>query len=97
MRLRALLALKRFDEVRAAADLALAVVKPLSWRALEWRLRGSRAEALAASGDRHDADAERRAAVRILMAMAQTLEASLRTRFLAQPQAEALLAAQEQE
>jgi tetratricopeptide (TPR) repeat protein len=96
MRLRALLALKRFDAVIAAVDVALAVVKPLSWRALEWRLRAARAQALAESGDRVGAGVEQRAATDILLTIAGTLEAPMRARFLAQSQASALLAAQEQ-
>jgi hypothetical protein len=96
LRLRALLNLKRFDDVRAGTEQALAVVEPLSWCALEWRLRATRAQALAETGDRGGAGSERHIATGILKTMAQTLEPTLRSRFLAQPQAAALLAAQEQ-
>jgi hypothetical protein len=96
MRLRALLDLRRFDDVRTGTEQALAVVKPLSWCALEWRLRASRARALVEIGDSRGASTERQLATQILMAMARTLKAPLRTRFLVQPQAAALLAAQEQ-
>ena len=95
MRLRALLTQERFEEVRVGTEAALAVVTPLGWRALEWRLRAVRAQALAALGDRGDAAVENRAATGILRAMAQTLDPPRRAGFLAQPQAAALLAARE--
>jgi hypothetical protein len=92
LRARALLALGRFAEARDAVDAALAVVMPLGWQSLAWRLRASRAVALAGLGD-NTAAAERRAAVDILMAVADTLrDASVRARFLSRPVAAALLA-----
>src|SRR5262245_1472977 len=92
MKIRALWALGRFADARQAADAAIAVVTPLGWRWLEWRLRASRAAALAGLGDQQ-AEAERAAARDLLMAIAKTLgQASVRERFLAQPAAAALFA-----
>ena len=92
-RARALLALDRFTEVCQAVDSALAVVMPLGWQSLAWRLRASRDVALAGLGDRTAGAAERQAAVDILMTVAGTLhDAAARTRFLSQPAAASLLA-----
>jgi class 3 adenylate cyclase/tetratricopeptide (TPR) repeat protein len=93
LRIRALLALGRFTEVCQAVDAALAVVMPLDWQSLAWRLRASRAAALAGLGDTAAAAAERRAAVDILMTVAGTLHhAAARARFLSRPAAASLLA-----
>jgi hypothetical protein len=93
LRARALLALGRFTEVCQAVDAALAVVMPLGWRSLAWRLHASRAVALAGLGDMTAAAAERRAAVDILMTVAGTLhDAAARARFLSRPAAASLLA-----
>jgi len=93
LRIRALLALGRFTEVCQAVDAALAVVTPLGWQSLAWRLRASRAAALAGLGDKTAAAAERRAAVDILMTVAGTLrDAAARARFLSRPAAASLLA-----
>jgi hypothetical protein len=93
LRARALLALGRFTEVCQAVDAALAVVMPLGWQSLAWRLRASRAVALAGLGDKTAAAAERRAAVDILMTVAGTLrDAAARARFLSRPAAASLLA-----
>jgi tetratricopeptide (TPR) repeat protein len=90
MRIRALLVLGRFADARQAVDAALAVVIPLGWRWLEWRLRASRAAALAGLGD-PQAEAERTAARDLLMAIAKTVRpASVRERFLSQSAAVAL-------
>jgi hypothetical protein len=90
MKIRALLALGRLADARQTADAALAVVTPLDWRWLEWRLRASRAAALAALGDQK-AEAERTAARDLLTAIAKTMHpASVRERFLSQPAAAAL-------
>jgi predicted ATPase/class 3 adenylate cyclase len=92
LRARALLALGRFTEVCQTVDAALAVVMPLGWQSLAWRLRASRAVALAGLGDA-TAAAERRAAVDLLMAVAGTLrDAAARARFLSRPAAASLLA-----
>ncbi|HXJ82722.1 MAG TPA: AAA family ATPase [Candidatus Methylomirabilis sp.] len=92
MKVRALLALGRFADARQASDVALAVVTPLGWRSVEWRLRASRAAALAELGDQQS-EAERTAARDLLMAIAKTLgQASVRERFLSQPAAAALFA-----
>jgi class 3 adenylate cyclase/tetratricopeptide (TPR) repeat protein len=93
LRARALLALGRFTEVCQAVDAALAVVMPLGWQSLAWRLRASRAVALAGLGDKTAAAAERRAAVDILMTVAGTLrDAAARARFLSRPAAASVLA-----
>jgi hypothetical protein len=93
LRARALLALDRFTEVCQAVDAALAVVMPLGWQSLAWRLRASRAVALAGLGDTTAGAAERQAAVDILMTVAGTLhDAAARTRFLSRPAAASLLA-----
>jgi class 3 adenylate cyclase/tetratricopeptide (TPR) repeat protein len=93
LRARALLALGRFTEVCQAVDAALAVVMPLGWQSLAWRLRALRAAALAGLGDKTAAAAERRAAVDILMTVAGTLrDAAARARFLSRPAAASLLA-----
>jgi class 3 adenylate cyclase/tetratricopeptide (TPR) repeat protein len=93
LRARALLALGRFPEARDAIAAALAVVAPLGWQSLAWRLRASRAAALAGLADGGAAAKERRAAVDILMAVADTLrDATARARFLSQPAAARLLA-----
>jgi hypothetical protein len=93
LRARALLAVGRFTEVCQEVDAALAVVMPLGWQSLAWRLRASRAAALAGLGDRAAAAAERRAAVDIVMTVAGTLhDVAARTRFLSQPAAASLLA-----
>jgi class 3 adenylate cyclase/tetratricopeptide (TPR) repeat protein len=93
LRARALLALGRFTEVCYAVDAALAVVMPLGWQSLAWRLRASRAVAFAGLGDKTAAAAERRAAVDILMTVAGTLrDAAARARFLSRPAAASLLA-----
>ena len=92
MKIRAVLARGRFADARQAADAALAVETALGWRWLEWRLRASRATALAGLGD-HLAEAERTVARDLLMAIAKTLsQASARERFLSQPTATALFA-----
>ena len=91
LRIRALLALGRFADVRDAVDAALAVVGMLGWRSLAWRLRASRAAALGGLGDEQEA-AERRTAVDLLMAVAGTLnDPSARSRFLSQRIAARLL------
>ena len=91
MRLRALLALGRFDDARQAAEAGLAIVTAAGWRLLEWRLRGARAAALAALGDPTAPD-ERRRAGAVLMDVAGTLTSvDLRAKFLAQPAAAELL------
>jgi tetratricopeptide (TPR) repeat protein len=93
LRARALLALGRFAEVCDAVDATLAVVMPLGWQSLVWRLRASRAVALAGLGDKTAAAAERRAAVDILMTVAGTLrDPAARARFLSRPAAASLLA-----
>jgi predicted ATPase/class 3 adenylate cyclase len=93
LRARALLALGRFAEVCDAVDATLAVVMPLGWQSLVWRLRASRAVALAGLGDKPAAAAERRAAVDILMTVAGTLrDPAARARFLSRPAAASLLA-----
>jgi tetratricopeptide (TPR) repeat protein len=93
LRARALVALDRFTEVCQAVDAALGVVAPLGWQSLAWRLRASRAVALAGLGDKTAAAAERRAAVDILMTVAGTLrDAAARARFLSRPAAASLLA-----
>ena len=92
LRARALLALGRFTEVCHTVDAALAVM-PLGWQSLAWRLRASRAVALAGLGDKTAAAAEHRAAVDILMTVAGTLrDAAARARFLSRPEAASLLA-----
>jgi hypothetical protein len=91
LRIRALLALGRFAAVCDAVDAAGAVVAPLGWQSLLWRLGGSRVAALQGFGDERAA-AERRAAVEVLMAVAGSLsDTSARTRFLSQPAAAGLL------
>jgi hypothetical protein len=91
-RARALLALHDFEEARQEADAALAVIMPLGWHMLEWRLRACRAGALTGLGDA-TAREERKAAQNLLMQVAATLEKpALRAKFLAQPEAAALLA-----
>jgi tetratricopeptide (TPR) repeat protein len=93
LRVRALLALGRVTEVYQAVDAALAVVMPLGWQSLAWRLRASRAVALAGLGDKTAAAAERRAAADILMTVAGTLrDGAARARFLSRPAAASLLA-----
>jgi hypothetical protein len=93
LRVRALLALDRFAEARNGADAALAVAAPLGWQSLAWRLRASRAAALAGLADGGAAAAERGAAVDILMAVAGTLrDPSARARFLSRPVAASLIA-----
>jgi hypothetical protein len=92
LRARVLLVQGRFTEVCQAVDAALAVVMPLGWQSLAWRLRASRAVALAGLGDNAAAAAERRAAVDILMTVAGTLrDAAARVRFLSRPAAATLL------
>jgi hypothetical protein len=91
LRIRALLALGRFADVRDAVDAALAVVGTLGWRSLAWRLHASRAAALAGLGDEQEA-VELRTAVDLLMAVAGTLnDTSARSRFLYQRIAAKLL------
>ena len=92
MRIHALLELGRFDEARHETDAVLSVIVPLGWRMLEWRMRASRAAALAGLGDATASD-ERKAAQKLLMQIAGTLDKSaMRAKFLAQPAAAALLA-----
>jgi len=92
LRVRALLALGRFADVRDAVDAALAVVEPLGWGSLVWRLRASLMAALDGLGDERVA-AERRTAVDRLMAVAGTLnDAAARSRFLSQREAAKLFA-----
>lgn len=91
LRIRALLALGRFAEVRDAADAALAVVESFGWGSLVWRLRASLVAALDELGDERAA-AERRIAIDRLMAVAGTLnDAAGRSRFLSQREAADLL------
>lgn len=91
LRIRALLALGRFNDVSDAVETALAFVAPPGWRSLEWRLRGSRVAALDGLRDSRAAE-ERRTAIEVLMAVAGTLsDTSARSGFLAQPQAAKLL------
>jgi class 3 adenylate cyclase len=92
MRIHALLVLGRFADACQVVDVALAAVTPLDWRSLEWRLRASRAAALAGLRDQR-AEGERLKAREVLMAVAKTLtQASVRERFLSQPVAADLLA-----
>jgi class 3 adenylate cyclase len=91
LRIRALLALGRFAAVCDAVGVARAAA-PLGWQSLLWRLCGSRAAALEGLGDDRAA-AERRAAVEVLMAVADSLsDTSARARLLSQPAAAAVLA-----
>jgi hypothetical protein len=91
LRIRALLALSRFADASKAVDAALAVVTPLGWQSLAWRLRESLVSALDAIGDERVA-AERRAAIDALMAVADSLrDATARDRFLSEPVAASLL------
>jgi hypothetical protein len=91
LRVRALLALGRFDEACSAAETALSVVEALGWRTLAWRLHASLAAALAALGDKRAAEA-RRTAVELLTAVAATLpDTPARSRFLSQRVAASLL------
>ena len=91
LRIRALLALGRFQDVCSAIEHALSVVVPLGWRTLAWRLQASLAAALDELGDKR-AVAERRTAVELLTAVAATLrDASVRSRFLSQRVAASLL------
>jgi hypothetical protein len=91
LRVRALLALGRFAEVRDAADTALAIVTSLGWGSLVWRLRASMVAALDELGDERAA-AERRTAIDRLMAVAGTLhDPSARFGFLSQRAAADLL------
>jgi class 3 adenylate cyclase len=89
LRIQALLALGRFDDVCSAIEHALSVVVPLGWRTLAWRLHASLAAAL--DGDKRAA-AERRTAVELLTAVAATLrDTAVRSRFLSQRAAASLL------
>ena len=91
LRIQALLALGRFNDVCSAVEAALSVVAPLGWRTLAWRLRASRAAALDRLGDKRAAE-ERRTAVELLTAVAGTLrDSSVRSRFLSQRAAASLL------
>jgi class 3 adenylate cyclase/tetratricopeptide (TPR) repeat protein len=91
LRIQALLALDRFNDVCNAVEAALSVVAPLDWRTLVWRLQASRATALNELGDL-SAAAERRTAVELLTAIAGTLhDTSVRGRFLSQRAAARLL------
>jgi class 3 adenylate cyclase len=91
LRIQALLALNRFNDVCSAVEAALAFVAPLGWRTLAWRLQASRVAALDQLGDL-SAAAERRTAVELLTAVAGTLrDTSVRGRFLSQRAATRLL------
>ena len=91
LRIQALLALGRFNDVCSAVETALATVTPLGWRSLAWRLQASKATALTRLGDQRAA-AARRAAVELLTAVAGTLrDTTVRGRFLSQPVAARLL------
>jgi tetratricopeptide (TPR) repeat protein len=91
LRIQALLALGRFNDVCSAVEAALSIVAPLGWRTLAWRLQASRAAALDKLGDKRAA-AERRTAVELLTAVAGTLrDSSVRSRFLSQRAAASLL------
>ena len=91
LRIQALLALNRFNEVCSAVEAALSFLAPLGWRTLAWRLQASRAAALTELGDKR-ATAERRMAVELLTAVAGTLrDTSVRNRFLSQRVAASLL------
>ncbi len=91
LRVRALLALGRFAEVREAADAALTVVESFGWGSLAWRLRASLVAALDELGDER-AVTERRMAIDRLMAVADTLNGTpARSRFLSQREAADLL------
>jgi class 3 adenylate cyclase len=91
LRIRALLALNRFNEVCSAVEAALSFVAPLGWQTLAWRLQASRAAALHGLGDERAAT-ERRTAVESLTAVAGTLrDTSVRNRFLSQRVAASLL------
>jgi hypothetical protein len=80
LRIQALLALGRFNDVCSAVEAALSIVAPLGWRTLAWRLQASRAAALDKLGDKRAA-AERRTAVELLTAVAGTLrDSSVRSR-----------------
>jgi class 3 adenylate cyclase/tetratricopeptide (TPR) repeat protein len=91
LRIQALLALGRFNDVCSAVEAALSIVAPLGWRTLAWRLRALRAAALDELGDERAAT-ERRTAVELLTAVAGTLrDSSVRSRFLSQRVAASLL------
>ncbi len=91
VRIQALLALNRFNDVCSAVEAALSFVAPLGWRTLAWRLQASRAAALTELGD-ISAAAERRTAVELLTAVAGTLrDTSVRSHFLSQRVAASLL------
>jgi hypothetical protein len=91
LRIQALLALNRLNEVCSAVETALSSVTPLGWRSLAWRLQASRAAALVELGDERAATA-RRTAVELLTVVAGTLrDTSIRSRFLSQRAAANLL------
>ncbi len=91
MKGRALLALGRPAEAREAVEAALTAAQTANWRMLEWRLRSVLAAALTKLGDA-GVKAERSVAQKQLMQVAATINKSaLRSKFLAQPAAAALL------
>lgn len=90
LRVQALLTLGRLADVRDAADAALAVVRQLGWRSLEWRLSASLVAALDGLGDAR-ATVERRQAAELLTAIAGTIgDTAARSRFLSQSAAAGL-------
>jgi tetratricopeptide (TPR) repeat protein len=91
LRIQALLALDRFNDVGSAVQTTLSCIVPLGWRSLAWRLQASQLAALDELGDERAA-AARRTAVEVLTAVAGTLrDSSVRSRFLSQRVAASLL------
>jgi tetratricopeptide (TPR) repeat protein len=91
LRIQALLAVDRFNDVGSAVQTALSCIVPLGWRSLAWRLQASQLAALDELGDERAATV-RRTAVEVLTAVAATLrDSSVRSRFLSQPVAASLL------
>ena len=91
LRIQALLALDRLDDVCSAVETALSFIVPLGWRSLAWRLQASQVAALDELGDERAA-AARRTVVELLTAVARTLrDTSVRSHFLSQRVAASLL------
>lgn len=90
LRIRALLALGRFEEVIAAADSAIQIGEKLDFWILVWRLHAARASALNELGLTEALDA-RQVGSNVLLKIAETLRDPVgRAQFLAQPEARAL-------
>ncbi|MFB9267261.1 AAA family ATPase [Bradyrhizobium erythrophlei] len=95
LRIRALVAVGRYSEVCGAVEMALNVVAPAGWQSLAWRLHASLAVALERLG-RGQANQARRAAIDLLMSIADTFhESSARSQFLSQRIAKDLISAKE--